>query len=99
VGAAVGLFVICPRRWGGVTVKAGVGRRRYLLLRFAPPVSRHRLARLLETRLSPLGGAVRWRLLRCDDGEAVVRVDHRVARARGRRSTGRWARGSWARRW
>ena len=62
-----------------MTVKARVGRRRYLLLRFAPPVSRHRLARLLEARLSPLGGAVLWRLLRCDGGEAVVRVDHRVA--------------------
>ena len=53
-----------------MVVKAKRGRRRYLQLRVTPAVSRRRLERLLADRLAE------FRVIRCAEGEVVVRVPH-----------------------
>ncbi len=61
--------------WAVVVVKAKRGRRRYLQLRTEPAASRRKLERLLAGRL------VEFRVIRCDGGEAVVRVPHTAVAA------------------
>ena len=64
-----------------MVVKAKRGRRRYLQLRTEPATSRRKLERLLAGRLAE------FRVIRCDGGEAVVRVPHTaVAAAREARN-------------
>lgn len=58
-----------------MVVKAKRGRRRYLQLRVTPVVSRRRLERLLAGLLPE------FRVIRCAEGEAVVRVPHTGAAA------------------
>ena len=58
-----------------VVVKAKRGRRRSLQPRVPPAVSRRRLERLLAGRLAE------FRVIRCTEGEAVVRVPHTGAAA------------------
>jgi hypothetical protein len=53
-----------------VVVKAKRGRRRYLQLRVTPALSRRRLEQLLADRLAE------FRVIRCAEGEVVVRVPH-----------------------
>jgi len=61
--------------WAVVVVKAKRGRRRYLQLRTEPATSRRKLERLLAGRLAE------FRVIRCDGGEAVVRVPHTAVAA------------------
>ena len=61
--------------WAVVVVKAKRGRRRYLQLRTEPAASRRKLERLLAGRLAE------FRVIRCDGGEAVVRVPHTAVAA------------------
>ena len=61
--------------WAVVVVKAKRGRRRYLQLRVTSVVSRRKLERLLAGRLAE------FRVIRCDGGEAVVRVPHTAVAA------------------
>ena len=58
-----------------MVVKAKRGRRRYLQLRTEPAASRRKLERLLAGRLAE------FRVIRCDGGEAVVRVPHTAVAA------------------
>ena len=58
-----------------MVVKAKRGRRRYLQLRTEPATSRRKLERLLAGRLAE------FRVIRCDGGEAVVRVPHTAVAA------------------
>ncbi|PXF19128.1 MAG: hypothetical protein CXX76_00485 [Methanobacteriota archaeon] len=58
-----------------MVVKAKRGRRRYLQLRTEPAASRRKLERLLAGRLAE------FRVIRCDGGEAVVRVPHTAVTA------------------
>ena len=53
-----------------VVVKAKRGRRRYLQLRTEPALGRRKLERLLAGLLAA------FRVIRCAEGEAVVRVPH-----------------------
>ena len=58
-----------------VVVKAKRGRRRYLQLRTEPVLGRRKLERLLTGLLAD------FRVIRCAEGEAVVRVPHAGAMA------------------
>ena len=58
-----------------VVVKAKRGRRRYLQLRTEPVLGRRKLERLLADLLAD------FRVIRCAEGEAVVRVPHAGAMA------------------
>ncbi len=58
-----------------VVVKAKRGRRRYLQLRTEPVLGRRKLERLLA------GLLVDFRVIRCAEGEAVIRVPHAGAMA------------------
>ncbi len=58
-----------------VVVKAKRGRRRYLQLRTEPVLGRRKLERLLAGLLAD------FRVIRCAEGEAVIRVPHTGAMA------------------
>ncbi len=58
-----------------VVVKAKRGRRRYLQLRTEPVLGRRKLERLLAGLLTD------FRVIRCAEGEAVIRVPHTGAMA------------------
>ena len=53
-----------------VVVKAKRGRRRYIQLRTEPVLGRRKLEKLLASHL------LDFRIIRCAEGEAVVRVPH-----------------------